>query len=53
MHDKQMRKAIPLKYRVGISQIGGLVGLGSLPFAIYYAHKAKKLSKKERTNKMQ
>ena len=46
---KQMRKAIPLKYRVplGISQIGGLVGLGSLPFAIYYAHKAKKLSKKE------
>lgn len=53
---KQMRrKAIPLKYRVplGISQIGGLVGLGSLPFAIYYAHKAKKLSKKERTNKMQ
>lgn len=43
---KQMRKAIPLKYRVGISQIGGLVGLGSLPFAIYYAHKAKKLSKK-------
>jgi len=49
---KQMRKAIPLKYRVplGISQIGGLVGLGSLPFAIYYAHKAKKLSK-ERKNK--
>lgn len=53
---KQTRKKVmPLKYRVprGISQIGGLVGLGSLPFAIYYAHKAKKLSNKERTNKMQ
>lgn len=49
---KQMRKAILLKYRVplGISRIGGLVGLGSLPFAIYYAHKAKKLSKKEGEN---
>jgi len=48
---KQMRKAtLPLKYRVplGISQIGALVGLGSLPFAIYYAHKAKKLEQKRK-----